>query len=68
MSAVKAILLVVVDIKDSSPMRPLVPRHICEVPVVTSSARSNNSRPNNPLQEMKGRNRADTVVGRSRGS
>jgi len=44
--AVKAILLVVVvDVEDGSPTRPLVPRHVRKVPVVISSACSSNSGP-----------------------
>ena len=33
-STIKAVLLIVVDIKDGSPERSLLPGHICEVSVV----------------------------------
>ena len=44
MSAVKAILLVVVDIEDGGSTRSLVPRQVRKVPVVTPSGRSGDLR------------------------
>jgi len=42
MGAIKAALLVVVDVKDGSPTRPVVPRHVREVSVVILSTHSSN--------------------------
>ena len=44
MSAMKAILLIVIDIEDGSPMGPLVTGHVREVSVVMLSARWDNLR------------------------
>ena len=66
MSTIKAIFLVVIDIEDGSSTRPLVPGHVREVPVMRLSACSNNMGSRDPLQEMKGRNHADTIVSCSR--
>lgn len=69
MSAVKAVLLVVVDVKDGSPTGPLVPGDVREVSVVILSVCSSNlGLVYNPLQEMEGCNRADAIISCSRGT
>ena len=52
MSTIEAVLLVVIEIKDSSPTGPLVPGHVREVSVVMSSAHSKVWYCHNPLKEM----------------
>ena len=45
MSAIKAILLVVIDVEDCGPPRPLLPGNVREVPVGIFSAFSGNLGP-----------------------
>lgn len=69
MSTVEAILLVVVDVKDGSPTGPLVPGHVRQVSVGGYCEQiATNLGFHNLLQEMEGCNRADPIVGGSRGT
>ena len=43
-SAVKAVLLVVIDVEDGSPARPLISGYVCKVSIAMLSACSNNLR------------------------